>query len=54
MAAMRRLLLVVTLLGSNCRWGEGAGIGFPLGGDGGQEVWEATKDAVGGRPFDPM
>lgn len=51
---MRCLLLGVTLLLGNYSRGHGAGIGFPLGGDGGQEVWEATVEAVGGRPFDPM
>ena len=52
--ATLRALLAATAACCALSPGEAAGIGFPLGGDGGPELWDAVVASIGGHPMEPM
>jgi|EP01043_Picozoa_sp_COSAG02_P006363 ankyrin repeat protein len=49
-----RLLLLALLTTLAPTVADGAAVGFPLGGDGGQELWQAVQDAADNKGMDTM
>ena len=52
------MLMLLFLCGTTTRVGldgvQAAPVGFPLGGDGGQELWQAVRDAADNKGFTEM
>lgn len=55
LAQLRRLLLLLVLSMTLAPTViDGAAVGFPLGGDGGEELWQAVQDAADNKGMDAM
>jgi hypothetical protein len=51
---LRRLLLLLISMTLAPTATDGAAVGFPLGGDGGEELWQAVQDAADNKGMDAM